>query len=295
FGMGLKTGSLPTDNTLKMVRNPPSSNQHSRMFDKLLGNTEFRNFFINRYADLLNTAYHINNIKLHTAALKGSIEAEMPRHVARWDYGLTAWHESIDYLIDFSEQRVGYARQQVQDEFGLLKQVIVTLNVVPSEAGRIQINTIIPDSVPWTGIYYDGVPVTITAFGNPGYDFSFWSQNALITDVGNAEQIINLSSEETFTANFIWTNVREEENSPFTLTLSPNPSKENMQVDIVLRDDIYLPYLVEIVANDGRVIKQWNFEGNQKFMLQRENFTSGLHLIRISSENFSVIKKLIFH
>jgi hypothetical protein len=263
YGMGLKNGSLPTDNSLKLVLNPPSSNYHSRMLNKLAQNTRYKHYFINRYADLLNTAYHINNISSLTESFKTAISQEMVRHTQRWNYSVNTWNENINYLLDFSSQRIPNARQQLQDEFGLLKQVNVTLNINPPEAGVIQINSIIPDSLPWSGIYYDGVPVSIKAIGNYGYGFSFWSANGLMAENNPNDSIsINLSSEETFTANFIWVGVEGEEQSPFLINIAPNPSNSQMQVHIEMKDGFFGPYHVEILSQGGHIIEQWQYSGN---------------------------------
>jgi hypothetical protein len=62
---------------------------------------------------------------------------------------------------------------------GLNGQEIIELNTVPAGSGRIKISTITPDEYPWTGIYFDGCPVQITAIPNPGYEFSHWMPNAI--------------------------------------------------------------------------------------------------------------------
>lgn len=55
----------------------------------------------------------------------------------------------------------------------MVAQVDVTLDVYPVGAGKIKISTIVPDSLPWTGVYFNGNPVKLTALPNPGYEFSF--------------------------------------------------------------------------------------------------------------------------
>jgi hypothetical protein len=84
-----------------------------------------------------------------------------------------------------------------------VKQVDVTLNVQPAGAGTIKISTIVPDSLPWTGVYFDGVPVTMTATENPGYHFDHWQSNILVPmHVESKSLTLNISSDDSFTAYF---------------------------------------------------------------------------------------------
>lgn len=106
-------------------------------------------------------------------------------------------------LISFINNRQVPARNHIEQYFNLNKQVNVTLNVYPEGAGTIQISTIVPDSLPWTGVYFDGVPVTITAIPNPGYQFSFWqSINMVPNPNSNLALTLNIDTNDAFTAYF---------------------------------------------------------------------------------------------
>jgi hypothetical protein len=45
--------------------------------------------------------------------------------------------------------------------------------------GSIQVNTIIPESYPWTGVYLGGIPITLEAKPDEGSSFSHWSPSEL--------------------------------------------------------------------------------------------------------------------
>ena len=60
------------------------------------------------------------------------------------------------------DSRPFYAFNQIRSQFSLVKQVDITLDVNPAGTGKIKLNTILPDSLPWIGTYFDGVPVTMT-------------------------------------------------------------------------------------------------------------------------------------
>lgn len=152
---------------------------HSPMLLKLLSNTEFKNQFINRYADLLNTIYTASNVKAKIDELKLEIDSEITRHTARWGGSVggsyTAWNSNVSGLKTFVDGRLPNVRNQVQSYFSLSGQTSVTINALPAGAGRVVISTVAPCGLPWTGTYYRGVPVTVTAYANPGYTFNNWT------------------------------------------------------------------------------------------------------------------------
>ena len=196
-------GTEPSINKLAMVRNPTEPNFHSDVFRSMLYNPQFQNYFINRYADLMNVNFQHSNMQKIAYEMRDSIISSMPRHIDKWGDTYSAWFNSIDDMVDWHIQRLIYARNQIETEFNLNDQVDVTLATSPSNAGRIQISTIIPDSLPWTGVYFDGVPVTITAIPNPGFTFQYWGANGIISDPESNKAItLNISSNNTFTAHF---------------------------------------------------------------------------------------------
>ncbi|MFH2140820.1 MAG: CotH kinase family protein [Bacteroidota bacterium] len=203
MGLGLMgTGFMTNDLHRVIVQ---SDNYHSIMLNKLLNNQKFREYFINRYADLINTIFLPDNLKALAYLFKDSIYEEMPQHMHRWNGDMYAWENfSIDgTMISFIENRAAPARNYIEDEFSLNKQVNVTLNVYPQGAGKIQISTIIPDSYPWSGIYFDGVPVEIKALPNPGYEFAFWQSPILIPSPNNNQSVmLNIDTNDVFTAYF---------------------------------------------------------------------------------------------
>ncbi|MBI4648806.1 MAG: lamin tail domain-containing protein [Bacteroidia bacterium] len=106
-------------------------------------------------------------------------------------------------MLPFINNRPFFFFFYIQQEFELNKQVSVTLNVYPPNAGTIKISTIIPDKYPWSGIYFDGAPVEITAFPNPGYEFSFWQSVHLLPYPFHQESfILNIDTNDVFTAYF---------------------------------------------------------------------------------------------
>lgn len=56
----------------------------SEMFDAMLNNPTFKRYFINRYADLINTNYLPANIDNVIHQFQDSMAPDMPAHFAKW-------------------------------------------------------------------------------------------------------------------------------------------------------------------------------------------------------------------
>ncbi|MGL4597572.1 MAG: CotH kinase family protein, partial [Bacteroidia bacterium] len=196
---------------------PAVNNPHSDMLRSLLDNPSFRNYFINRYADLMNTAYLPVNIEKSVRKIEAEMAPEMDRNfdlwgnanssfaplILQWPCDTNQWGQQVDDMLLFTQLRLPFARTYVQTQFGLIQQVNLTLDVFPAGAGSIRLNTIVPDSLPWSGIYYDGAPVTMTVQPATGFRFLYWrANNVMLADNPNPSITINLNDSTTFTAIF---------------------------------------------------------------------------------------------
>lgn len=198
YGMGIygHSNTRSSFNELGRVINS-LRNVHSVMLKNLLANTEFRESFINRSADLMNTIYTPTNFRAVADQLEDVISNEITKHL---DVYPTCCRQSrVNTMRSFINSRPAHARGDYESQFGI-SQNTVTLNVVPQEAGLIKISTIIPDSYPWSGVYYNGVPVTVTAVANSGYEFSSWSGESSSLD--NSVTLNFNGGTSTITANF---------------------------------------------------------------------------------------------
>jgi hypothetical protein len=296
FSFGLRTGSKPDDNTLVVARYPNAGNEHSRIFDKMLRNEKFRHYFINRYADLMNTFFHSNNMESLISEFQDFLEPEMPRQVQRWDYGIATWYDEVDYLAQFAKERIPFAREHVQNEFNLVKQVNVTLDVFPPGAGQIQISTIVPDSLPWEGIYYDGVPVTIKAIPNEWYSFKYWEKNGLIENNTTTDSItLNISSDEKFVAYFDGSpGVEDDENGPFRFFAYPNPSNDDMTVNIFSDTTVTDMISFEVVNLIGKTVLSEIIPPNHQMKLRKADYANGIYFIRLRNGDKTYSKKVVF-
>lgn len=202
YGFGLK-GSV-NDNRLQMARYPtsPAPNHNSEIFDALLDNPVFKNYFINRYADLMNTVYLPTNVENVMKQFKDSMAFDMVAHFAKWGSDTTAWNGRIENMMNFAIQRPAITRNFIRDEFNLTSDVLLTINTLPVGSGRIEISTVTPSVYPWSGIYFNGNPVTITAIPNPGFTFDHWTSGAIPAGNNNQRVTYNFTSDDNIVAYF---------------------------------------------------------------------------------------------
>jgi hypothetical protein len=153
-------------------------------------------------------------------------------------------------------------RGQIQSVMGLGAPREITLNIEPSGAGEIHLNTLNISDSTWNGYYYEDVDIDILANAKEGFHFSHWEINSVIEDTLSAfwNGFIN-DDGLVFTAYF------EEDTSvvnstqaleSFEVHLFPNPA--NDQIQIISES---LNNTVEFFDILGQKIDTKGFIGNQ--------------------------------
>lgn len=142
-----------------------------------LVNPGFRIDLINRTCDLLNTLFLPQNSIATFDSLVAIIDPEMPNEIQRWNPSLTNWETRKESIRNFLRDRPQVVRDQMRSYFSLSGQYSISLTV--SGMGRIKINTLLPDTFPWQGIYMNNIPIELKAVPAPGYKFSGWDQPTL--------------------------------------------------------------------------------------------------------------------
>ena len=183
-GFGLYDDFSYMHNTLEFATDPdgppfPNPPWSTCLIRHLLENSEFRNSFINRFADYMNTIFDPDEVIHYIDSLKTNLENEMENHYAKWGGYISDWQNEVEIMREFARQRNGYVRGHITDMFDLEAVHTLCLDIYPENAGTITINTIAPSSYPWEGIYFQNVPVLLAA--NPHYGFRFlrWEGDAV--------------------------------------------------------------------------------------------------------------------
>jgi len=181
------------------------------LLSSLLKNEEFRNQFINNFADHLNTSFKEERVIEIIDEMQSVLYPEIEEHIRRWRTmgdSVETWELNVEELREFARNRPEIVRQHIIDQFNLPGTVPVTLQTDPTK-GYIQINSIaitrdtpgVVDPSDWTGEYFQGVPIQFSAMPFPGYQFESWQ--GLGQDSNEAEITINLAGDLVLKANFI--------------------------------------------------------------------------------------------
>ncbi|QNU68845.1 CotH kinase family protein [Ruminiclostridium herbifermentans] len=200
----------------------------------LIQNTEFRNQFINAFADQLNTSFIPSRVTAKVDELKAGIQTAMPEHCDRWQaismgnnnqgggipgipgipgMGGSSWDDSVKVLKNYAEQRPSYMRQAIVNNFrndGVTGTAEINISTNTAQ-GYVKVNSIdiktttpgITNASSWTGIYFKGVPVTLKAIPNEGYKFDHWEGISGVTTTSDTitfNPTGNVSVRPVFTA-----------------------------------------------------------------------------------------------
>ena len=171
---------------------------HAEIFAAFMKNINFRNQFINRASDLMNTILNETNYNKVIDELKAGIALEVPKHSIKWPRYNT-WDHDIQISRDFVADRDTYAWNQLKTQFKLPAIRTVSIASNNNDAGRVKLNSITP-TLPWAGDYYESVPITLQAQAYAGYTFDYWE-----TSKGNVTTnpfTTDLLKNETIKAHF---------------------------------------------------------------------------------------------
>ncbi len=205
FGLLDKNG-MYDHNTLELAEDPVTS--IGFIFSSLLKNEAFKFQFINTLADHLNTSFEEQRVLDRIDQMQDELKPQMEEQIRRWrtmDDSIHVWEENVENLREFARIRPDILRQQIIKRFGLPGTATLTLQT-DSSKGHIQVNSIsitrdtpgVVDPANWRGIYFQDVPVNITAVPGPGYQFSGWGG----VDQDQSSITLNLKEDLTLRANF---------------------------------------------------------------------------------------------
>lgn len=207
------------------------------LFRKLLQNESFKQMFITRFADVMNTTFKEERVLHILSQFEQAYTLEIEENTNRWfnfAANRTIWERELQYMKDFALNRPNYQREHILEYFDLEATYNLTLNISNTEHGYIHLNTIdiLPSTdgvnegaYPWEGVYFKDVPIQLKAIPNEGYVFSHWSG-----DIGSLKSEISIRSKENLSvkANFVLASefIKEE----VDIIVYPNPTTDILKV-----------------------------------------------------------------
>ncbi len=154
------------------------------LFGRMMTNETYKEIFLNRFADMMNTAFQPDYLLELIAEIDSKINPEIPRDIARWDEG---WYDiggptdyDMEYIRSLTENYVveypANLYAEIADTLGN-DTLRVTLN--STQNGAITINSISPDvsSESWSGLYFSDTEITLKAEPEFGFQVASWTVN----------------------------------------------------------------------------------------------------------------------
>ncbi|MGH7828208.1 MAG: CotH kinase family protein [Candidatus Binatia bacterium] len=147
----------------------------------LLKNRSYRERFITRFCDLMNS--HLRPDRLHARLdeIIGNLAPNLAVDWKKWPGSKEDFFQGVEQIRRFISERPALVFKHFQNHFQLGKLVTVTVHYDPHR-GAVQINGMTPDHYPWTGQYFENSRLRLTAVPAPGFEFAGWSDPNLGTE-----------------------------------------------------------------------------------------------------------------
>ena len=266
------------------------------IFSSLLNSQEFNIYFINRFADLLNTLYKPNNVINLINAMQNLIAPDFEDHINRWNLipSIIDWEKNVEDSREFARLRPQYQKQHILDEFnidGIYKLTIETNDVNQGfiKLNSIEINNstfgIDDDYQTWTGEYFNNIPVTLRAVALPGFKFLHWEKDGIIYSKSN-ELILSESESVNVKAIFINSNNKIGDIAKADYFIYPNPISNTATVISATLN----PIDFKIYNLSGKIIKVGTIEAS---VFDISDIPSGIYMVEFIQDNIRSVKKVI--
>ena len=272
---------------------------YNNIYFKLLQNPNYKNFYINRYADLLNTDMLPDTMKEIFKEMWQEALPEWNNQILRWQdpdtlnipIHMNDFKNLRNTFSEFIDLRPEFVRDQLINNFDLTQRVQITLNTNPPNGGKVRISTVTAPYYPWSGIYFDGNSVDLEATANPGYVFANWDTSDFIVDTALATFQSNVYRNTTFTANFIYDPTAAVSNQPSlkeTISIYPNPSNTLSYIEMPFDGEktIYL-------YNSSSSLLDENKTNLSLAKMNVGSLSKGFYIIKVNCNQQTYFTKLV--
>ena len=163
------------------------------IINQLWLNTKYRERFVARYTELLNTIFLPARTKSVIDEYAAAIEPEIEMHFRRWGREFTKddWREAVDsVLVDYVARRWANSFNHLNTRFSLGGVWSLSVAPVSTEGGRVEVSVSASDSSGlgtlatfdagegMDGRFFVRRPVSVRAVPSEGYSFIRWSDGS---------------------------------------------------------------------------------------------------------------------
>jgi parallel beta-helix repeat protein len=154
------------------------------LFSKLMNNSDFKAYFIQRMAAHLNSTFKPTRITAFIDSIVNYMSPEMEEYAAKWkpEGGLSsvaAWKKAVDSVKTFVTDRPQYVFQHLSTaKFAPSGTAELTITLSDPKGGEIFINDVRMNQGLSGMEFFKSVPMTLEAVASPGYVFTGWSTSS---------------------------------------------------------------------------------------------------------------------
>lgn len=278
---------------------------HIRVLRRLMQNPGFKQYYVSRYIDLMNTVFSCENMLSYLDTVAGRIAPEMTRHAARWGGSYDHWQSNVQRLRDFISRRCNALADGMIECYDLNGPYEVTFGTDPDSLAKLQINSLTVDQFPYTGTYFGGVDLKLNALYDTtgGYRFDRWLAGNQVFQPGDslASVALNLTGTDTIIAHFVkmTTAVTDPDAAPFSLAVHPTvfESPANVILDLPAAEPVFLRVLSPATGQTVRVLADGSqplAPGRYQLRLDLNGLPAGTYVLQGVAGRFRQQVKVVY-
>lgn len=189
FGFGLYNAPVNKDTLSDALKEGgtlwPNQDGSTKLFRSLLKNNSFKQYFITRFLDLINTNYSEKEVVKKIDGLSSLYESSIDEFKHRYNK-MGDWNYTVLAMKQYAKERMNAARFMLNNQFKLGKYYTleVELNDTNPSNDSVIINTVTIDKNSlgvdegvFRGVYYDKVITTLTAVSKEENTFLHWQDD----------------------------------------------------------------------------------------------------------------------
>lgn len=236
---GIPNDSANADPCDPQTLGNPGGQGHVPILNALLQNPTFKQYYVMRYFDLMNTSLSCTRMVAVLDSMVNVINPEMPAQINRWvsftpGRSYAEWQQNVQDLRNFILARCSLVVSGFAPCNGTTGPYPIKLNVVPAGAGTVDVNSINVSSFVWSATYPGGVNMNFIAHPDSGYCFDYWEfqNHTPLPSINDSSVAVNLTMTDSIIAHFV-TCVLHVENivsETEKLDVYPNPTTGKISI-----------------------------------------------------------------
>ncbi len=210
----------------------PGGQGHIPVLNALMTNETFKQYYINRFADLMNTSLSCDTMTALLDTMTTQIAPEMPAQIAKWGGTMGGWQGNVTTMRNYIVTRCTAIQQGMLDCYNLTGPYDIVIDVMPAGAGTVEVNSLYLDQFPWNGTYYGGIDIILqTAPTSANFVFDYWEIVSANPNINSDSIRTQLTGPETIIAHYKEITPPTIDESSFIPTaFSPNGDGNNDMV-----------------------------------------------------------------